>query len=117
MKRQLNHLIFRYKFRNFPLERIVTKFPIYVLIEPVSACNLRCPFCFQVDTDFTRKPYSGIMDMKLFRRVIDECEANGTGAITLASRGEPTLHPKLSEMFEYMSGKFLKLNLILMVLD
>ena len=107
----IKYVIFRYKFRNFPLERITTKFPIYVLIEPVSACNLRCPFCFQVDPDFTRKPYAGIMDMDLFKRVIDECEANGTGAITLASRGEPTMHPKFNEMLEYISGKFFEVKI------
>ena len=36
---------------------------------------------------------------------------NGTKAITLASRGEPTLHPKLPEMLEYASGKFLEVKL------
>lgn len=110
-EKSIKYLIFRYKFRVYPIERTHTKFPIYVLLEPVSACNLRCPFCFQVDPDFTRKPYAGIMDIELFKRVIDECEENGTGAITLASRGEPTLHPKFSEMLEYASGKFFELKI------
>jgi len=110
-EKAIRYIIFRYKFRNFPSQRIVTQFPLYVLLEPVSACNLRCPFCFQVDPDFTRKPYTGIMDMAFFKRVIDECEENGTGAITLASRGEPTLHPKFSEMLEYLSGKFFEVKL------
>ena len=34
-------------------------------IEPVSACNLRCPMCFQIDKTFTKKPYMGIMDFNL----------------------------------------------------
>ena len=110
-EKTIKYLIFRYKFRTFPIKRIATKFPIYVLLEPVSACNLRCPFCFQIDPDFTRKPYAGIMDMDLFKRVIDECEENGTGAITLASRGEPTLHPNFCEMLEYMSGKFFEVKI------
>ena len=105
-EKSIKYIIFRFKFRNFPSQRIVTNFPIYVLLEPVSACNLRCPFCFQVDPEFNRKPYTGIMEMDLFKRVVDECEQNGTGAITLASRGEPTLHPNFSEMLEYLSGKF-----------
>jgi len=107
----INYIIFRYKFRNYPSQGIVTKFPLYVLLEPVSACNLRCPFCFQVDPDFTRKPYAGIMDMTLFKRVIDECEENGTGAITLASRGEPTLHPHFSKMLEYLTDKFFEVKI------
>tara|TARA_B110000008_G_scaffold279158_1_gene325176 strand:+ start:6207 stop:7349 length:1143 start_codon:yes stop_codon:yes gene_type:complete len=107
----IKYLIFRYKFRTYPMQMVPTKFPIYVLLEPVSACNLRCPFCFQTDPDFTRKPYAGIMDMNLFKRVIDECEQNGTGAITLASRGEPTLHPKFTEMLDYAANKFFELKI------
>ena len=37
-------------------------FTSYLLVEPVSTCNLRCPFCFQSDKSFTKKPYMGVMD-------------------------------------------------------
>ena len=46
------------------------------------------------------------MDMELFTRIVDECEEGGTGAVTLASRGEPTLHPQFTYMLDYLSGKF-----------
>ena len=106
------YLIFRYKFENFPIKRIVADFPIYVLIEPVSACNLRCIMCFQIDKTFSDdKNFMGNMDISLFKKIIDECETGGTKAITLASRGEPTLHPQLGEMLEYCSDKFLELKL------
>ena len=106
------YLIFRYKFENFPKKRILSNFPIYVLIEPVSACNLRCIMCFQIDDTFSsNKNFMGKMELSLFKKIIDECETEGTKAITLASRGEPTLHPQLSEMLEYCSGKFLELKL------
>lgn len=107
----LEYIAFRYKFKRYPVEKIETDFPLYVLIEPVSVCNLRCPFCFQMDKEFTRKPFAGIMEMDLFKRVVDECEKNGTQAITLASRGEPTLHPNLPEMLNYLKGKFLEVKL------
>ena len=67
--------------------------------------------CFQIDKSFTRKPFMGVMNLDFYKKIIDECVANGTKAITLASRGEPTLHPKLSEMLEYASGKFLEIKL------
>jgi len=106
------YLVFRYKFNNFPKKRILSDFPIYVLIEPVSACNLRCIMCFQIDDTFSgNKNFMGKMDISLFKRIIDECKEGGTKAITLASRGEPTLHPQLGEMLEYCSGKFLELKL------
>ena len=36
----LEYLIFRYKFVEYPKQKIVSNFPIYLLIEPISVCNL-----------------------------------------------------------------------------
>ena len=106
------YLIFRYKFLEFPKKRIVSEFPNYLLIEPVSACNLRCVMCFQIDETFTKdQNFMGQMDIELFKKTIDEAFEGGTQAITLASRGEPTLHSKLGEMLEYCNGKFFELKL------
>jgi radical SAM protein with 4Fe4S-binding SPASM domain len=106
------YLIFRQKFLEFPKKRIVADFPNYLLIEPVSACNLRCIMCFQIDETFTKnKNLMGQMDFELFKKIIDEAFEGGTKAITIASRGEPTLHPKLGEMLEYCNGKFFELKL------
>lgn len=108
----LDYLIYRFKFKVYPKIKRTSDFPVYLLIEPASACNLRCTMCFQVDKTFTKKPYMGLMNMDLYRRLIDEAVAGGTKAITLASRGEPTLHPHLDEMLEYAShGKFIDLKL------
>ena len=106
------YLIFRYKMNYFPRKKIVYDFPIYLLIEPVSACNLRCIMCFQIDESFTSgNKFMGMIDFDLFKKIIDEAVQGGTRAITLASRGEPTLHPKLGEMLEYCSGKFFELKI------
>jgi organic radical activating enzyme len=108
----LDYLIYRFKFIIFPMEKIVSNFPIYILIETTSICNLRCVMCFQVDKTFTTKEYMGLMDIDLFRNCIDQAVDGGTQALTLGSRGEPTLHPKISEMLDYMSGKFIELKVI-----
>lgn len=106
------YLIFRYKFNNYPKKHIVSSFPIYVLVEPVSACNLRCVMCYQTDDSFSNnKIFMGKMELSLFKKIIDECQNGGTKAITMASRGEPTLHPQLGDMLEYCAGKFLELKL------
>ena len=47
----------------------------------------------------------GIMQWDLFTRLVDEADEIGVGAITLASRGEPTMHPKFGEMLGYIGGK------------
>jgi radical SAM protein with 4Fe4S-binding SPASM domain len=107
----IEYLIFRYKFENFPKNKIISEFPNYVLIEPVSSCNLRCVMCFQIDKSFSsNKNLMGHMTIDLFKKIIDEVYAGGTKAITIASRGEPTLHPKLGEMLEYCKGKFFELK-------
>ena len=98
-------LYFRYKFRCASRNKVVWDAPPHLLIEPVSACNFRCPMCFQIDKTFTRKPYMGLMKWDLFKKVVDEADEIGVGSITLASRGEPTMHPQLGKMLKYISEK------------
>lgn len=99
------YLVFRYKFLKCGREKINLGYPPYLLIEPVSTCNLRCPFCFQTDITFTRKPFMGVMDFELFKKIVDEANTLGVGAITMASRGEPTLHKNFAEMLDYVGKK------------
>jgi radical SAM protein with 4Fe4S-binding SPASM domain len=103
--RVINYLYFRYQFNLASNQKKVFDHPPYLLIEPNAACNLRCPMCFQIDKTFTRKPFMGVMKWELFTKVVDEADKIGVGAITLASRGEPLMHPKISEMLEYISKK------------
>ena len=99
------YIIFRYKFLECGKNKINIGYPPYLLVEPVSTCNLRCPFCFQTDKTFTKKPYMGVMQLDLFKKVVDEADKIGVGAITLASRGEPTLHKDFSHMLDYLGNK------------
>ena len=101
----IKYIIFRFKFLECGKKKINIGYPPYLLIEPVSTCNLRCPFCFQTDKSFTKKPFMGVMKMDLFKKVVDEADSLGVGAITLASRGEPTLHKNFTEMLDYLGKK------------
>jgi len=107
----LKYLLHRYKFRVYPKHRIVGQMPVYLLIEPTSVCNLRCTMCFQVDPTFTTSGYMGMMDLGMFKEVVDEANSQNVGAITLASRGEPTLHKEIDTMLEYLSEKFIEVKL------
>ena len=51
----------------------------------------------------------GLMTLDLFKRIIDQAEGN-CEAVTLASRGEPLLNPRISDMLGYAAGKFLALK-------
>ncbi len=101
----IKYILFRYKFYITGTKKINLGFPPYILIELVSSCNLKCPFCFQTDKSFTRKPYMGVIDIEFFKNIIDQADNLGVGAITLGSRGEPTMHKKFSEMLNFISTK------------
>ena len=108
------YLIYRYKFKVLPQKYIAGDFPPYVLIEPTSICNLRCIMCFQVDKTFSsEKKYLGYMEIDFLKNLVSQCENNGCDAITLASRGEPTLHKnfgKISDIVKSSSILDFKLN-------
>ena len=61
----------------------------------------------------------GHIDIGLFKGIVDEAEAESCRALTMASRGEPTLHPKFNEILSYAKGKFFdfKINTNAMLLD
>ena len=42
------YLIHRHKFNFYENNPQMPDFPRYLSLEPVSACNLRCPFCMQI---------------------------------------------------------------------
>ena len=101
-------LIHRIRFSLFPAYRIPTKLPAYLLVEPTSVCNLRCPMCFQTDKSFTTSGYMGKMSLELFKNITTEADMVGIGALTLASRGEPLLHPDIIDMLEHVKDKFIE---------
>ena len=106
------YLEYRYKYKIYPEKKILEKYPPCVQIEPTSICNYRCIMCYQKDRTFSKKSsgYMGHMSLELFKNIIDELEGN-LEAITLASRGEPMLNPKILEMLDYCGKKFLALKL------
>ena len=106
------YLSYRYRYDTFPQRLKLDHFPPCLQIEPTSICNYRCPFCFQVDSEFTKKSNGmmGMMSLDLYKRVIDQAEGN-CEAVTLASRGEPLICVGIEEMLAYSAGKFLALKL------
>jgi MoaA/NifB/PqqE/SkfB family radical SAM enzyme len=57
-----------------------------------------------VDKTFSgNKSFLGKMDLELFKKCIDEAREHNCRGLTLASRGEPTLHPQLGEFLRYCS--------------
>ena len=109
----LNYLVYRYKIKVLPQRRILTDFPIHILVEPASGCNLRCIMCFQSDASFRTKEYMGFMTISLFKEIVDQAAAGGAGALSIGSRGEPMMNRDLPEMLDYANraGKFFDLKI------
>ena len=109
----LEYVIYRYKYNVYPRLKILDNYPPCVQIEPASICNFRCVMCYQIDKSFSNKSHGhmGMMSFEMFQNVVDQLEGN-VHAVTMASRGEPTLNPHFSKMLEYAGNKFLgfKLN-------
>lgn len=75
--------------------------PTHLQIEPSSVCNLRCPVC-PVVTGLGRS--AGLMDVELFKRIIDEC-CGSVFLISLWGWGEPLVHPRIHDMVAYARSK------------
>jgi radical SAM protein with 4Fe4S-binding SPASM domain len=47
----------------------------------------------------------GVIDYKFFKTIVNQADKLNTGAITIGSRGEPTMHKKFVEMVEDINTK------------
>jgi pyruvate-formate lyase-activating enzyme len=107
----VEYIVHRFRFKNYPRLKKLEPIPLHLLIEPTSVCNLRCKMCFQSDRSFQTREYLGMMDFELFKNLVDQAVENNCKSLTLASRGEPTLHREFGKMLEYCKGKFLELKI------
>ena len=106
------YLYHRYRYDIWPRQRQLDESPPYLQIEPVSFCNYRCVFCYQTDRVYFRKSASGmgVMDPGLFREIIEEATGK-VEFLSLASRGEPLLHPQFEQLMAATEGRFLSLKI------
>jgi len=92
---------YRKRWDENPVKKITGRFPIHLDIETTPLCNLRCPFCITTHAKFK----GGMMDLGIFKKIIDEGSAKGLSSIKLNWRGEPLLHPQFAEMAAYAKKK------------
>lgn len=95
------YLFNRIRWHFYPRVHHVSKFPDHIDIEISSACNLRCPMCYTITDEFKEKIQVGLMDIELFKKLVDECKEFKPYSIRISFRGEAFLHPNVFEMIEY----------------
>jgi len=71
--------------------------PLKLWIETSSRCNLACSICLNKDLEQNQK---GDMDFNLYREIIDEAK-DFVFEVNLFHRGEPLMHPAISDMVGY----------------
>lgn len=108
----IRYFIYRYKYKTYPIKKIIEEYPPCVQIEPSSICNFRCIMCYQKDRSFSDKEnnFMGFMKYDLFKKIIDEISGK-VEAITFASRGEPTLNKQFIKFLEYCKDKFVAIKI------
>ena len=79
----------------------VSSLPYHVVLDPSSACNLRCPLCVQA-TDPRGRPRQ-LVDDDNYHRCIGEISGHAI-RLDLFNWGEPLLHPRLDHLVSTAAG-------------
>lgn len=77
----------------------MNRIPKQIIIEATNRCNLQCRFCPLVDSKYPM----GDMSLALFKFIVDSVDFKTT--IIPWMNGEPLLHPRYTEMIEYIIKK------------
>lgn len=79
--------------------------PYVLLVDPVNVCNFKCKFCPTGNHELIRTTgrYQGMLDFKLFTKIIDDLKDfdEPIRVLRLYKEGEPLLNPVFADMVEY----------------
>ncbi len=81
-------------------------FPTHVDIESSVSCQMRCPMCLRNRMDKSLK--IGVMNLELYKKIIDECSRRGVYSVKLSWRGEPLSNPHVVDMVKYAKDRRIK---------
>lgn len=90
------------------LEQVVPLATPYLLFIDVSdACNFKCKFCGMQTSDLTANMNKQIMDLDLFKKIIDDIAEfpDKLKMLRVSGHGEPLLNKNLPEMIKYAKDK------------
>ena len=76
--------------------------PLSIDVELASICDLACPHCSR---EYIVTP-DKIMNMNLYKKIIDEISIMEVPSIKLNWRGEPLLHPNIFECIDYAKKEY-----------
>lgn len=87
--------------------------PTSIYFDITTACNINCNFCWIHSPLLGKKPYRKhlSLDLKTIKHVIDTACEWKSEDIFLSGDGEPTLHPQIKKIIEYVKEKGIRLYL------
>jgi sulfatase maturation enzyme AslB (radical SAM superfamily) len=91
----------RVRWHVYPRLHLAGRYPDHVDLELSAACNMKCPMCYTITSDFKKQVPHVNMKFELFRRIVDELADNGVYSIRLSWRGEPTLNRHFMDCVRY----------------
>lgn len=83
------------------LNATVNEYPLYVLTELNSFCNLRCLMCKHSEDNLNMERKS--MPIEMFHKVIEQCNEMSIPSINIGTGTECTLHPDIEKIMQIMS--------------
>jgi MoaA/NifB/PqqE/SkfB family radical SAM enzyme len=103
LRRLYTNLVWRTLRRTSFRDTVRTQFPFVLKdaavppalsVELTNLCNVRCTYC----TSPLKERPQGLMSPETFGNLIRQIEESGIRKVKLVGNGEPTIHPKFSEM-------------------
>src|SRR6187401_219243 len=80
--------------------------PSRLYVECTAACNISCfQACCAPETGITRTRQTGMLDVDLFKKVIDDAGPT-LGRVDFFNYGEAFLHKRAVEMCEYLKSRY-----------
>jgi MoaA/NifB/PqqE/SkfB family radical SAM enzyme len=100
LRRLLNYHVNRYQHARGHTKLV--GYPLVLCLEPINACNLKCPYCFTGAGEIGRK--RSTMPMPLYRKIMDEL-GDYALRVEFFNWGEPLLNKNVYEMIRVAARK------------
>ncbi len=109
--REILHTLYRKIYflccQRIPSSLLPAPSPHVVDLELTNDCNMSCPHCLR---NSMRRPV-GYMDFDLATKIIDEISSYAYCFLRFVGLGEPALHPRMSDILDYVKKKRIKVEL------
>jgi len=81
------------------------EFPTYIMFDITNVCNSKCIHCPHSAVFPQSYANPAFLEVKVFKKVIDECASKSIQFVRITADGEPLLHKGLFDMLDYAAKK------------